>query len=262
MSIRQVGLLAFAFAVIGGFLLLAAPLPQPAWYHDFADQRPMIGVPHALNVVSNAPFVMVGLWGLWYMAGAASRRPGAFVDPIERWPFWAYFIGLVLTGIGSAYYHADPTNERLTWDRLPLTLAFMGLFTSVLAERLNVGCAKWLLGPLCLLGAASVIYWDWSERHGVGDLRPYYVVQFFPLIVLPLLLLSFPPRYTRTGDLIASLGCYVIAKLLETFDQQVYTGAGFVSGHTLKHLVAGLGAYLVLRMLQQRRPVQRATANP
>jgi hypothetical protein len=240
---------------IGGFLVLWPPIPQPLEYHNFADQRPLLGVPHCLNVLSNLPFLIVGVAGLIYMAGPWSARPGAFLQPAERRPYWVFFLGLALTGVGSAYYHADPTNARLTWDRLPLTVAFMALFTAVLAERITWRLADWLLGPLVLLGMASVIYWDWTERQGAGDLRPYLIVQFFPLAALPLLFLFLPARYTGTGDLIAALGCYVVAKVLELLDGQLYAQGGIVSGHTLKHLVAGAGSYFVLLMLQRRQPL-------
>ncbi len=247
-------LIAFSVVAISGFWIYLGPRPQELAYHQFADQRPLLGVPHALNVLSNAPFVVVGLAGLAFMASHRSRRPGVFVETVERWPYWMYFVGLTLTGIGSGYYHADPNNATLVWDRLPLTLAFMGLFTAVLAERVYVGCARWLLGPLAALGAASVFYWDWTERVGAGDLRFYLTVQFFPLAALPFLLVFGPPRYTQGGDLLASLLCYVLAKICESLDQQVYTGAGFVSGHTMKHLIAGVAAGFILLMLWRRQP--------
>jgi hypothetical protein len=106
-----------------------------------------------------------------------------------------------------------------------------------------------------------VLYWHWTESMGAGDLRPYLIAQFLPLLALPCLLVGFPARYTGTGDLVACLACYVLAKLLESFDGQVYTQAGIVSGHTLKHLVAGLGAWFVLHMLQHRRPLPVGVRN-
>ncbi len=261
LSLRiRVGLLLLLTAVVvGGFLLFCPTWPQPQEYHNFADQRPLLGVPHCLNVLSNLPFLIVGVAGLVFMAGPWSRRPGTFLEPAERWPYWVFFLGLALTGIGSAYYHADPNNARLTWDRMPLTVAFMGLFTAVLAERISWRLADWLLGPLVALGIASVVYWHWTETQGAGDLRSYFVVQFFPLLALPLLLLFFPSRYTGTADLVAVLGCYLIAKILELLDGQVYTQGGIVSGHTLKHLVAGVGPYFVLHMLQHRQPISAAS---
>lgn len=242
-------------ATIAGYWLWSGPTAQPLWYHNFADQRLLLGVLHFCNVTSNLPFVLVGLGGLAFMASAGARRPLTFVEPSERWPYWTYFIGLVLTGIGSAYYHANPNNATLVWDRLPLTIAFMGLFTAILAERVHPWCARRLLVPLVGFGAFSVFYWDWTD-----DLRPYFTVQFFPLIALALMLLFYPSRYTGSADLVASLACYALAKVLEILDGQIYTASGFVSGHTLKHLVAGLAAWFILHMLQVRRPTLPTSA--
>jgi hypothetical protein len=232
---------------IGGYLLTEPPLPQPLSYHNFADQRPMLGVPHMLNVASNLPFLIVGVWGMIFMASEKSHRAGIFLQPAERIAYWIYFLGLALTGIGSAYYHANPNNETLVIDRIGLAITFMALFTAIVAERLCWQLSPWLVGPMVGLGVASVLYWHWTD-----DLRFYFVVQFFPLIALPILLLFFRPRYTGAAELIASLACYGLAKALEILDREVYTQAGFVSGHTLKHLVAGVSAYLILFMLQRR----------
>src|SRR5260370_1374987 len=136
----------------------------------------------------------------------------------------------------------------------------MALFTAVLTERLGGGCGGSLLGALVALGVASVLYWHWTEQQGAGDLRFYYVVQFFPLLALPVLLLFFPARYTGTADLVAMLACYLIAKVMELMDGQIYAQGGFVSGHTLKHLIGGLSAYFILHMLHRRRPINRSVS--
>jgi hypothetical protein len=239
---------------IGGFWWYAGPIPQRQSYYDFADQRTMLGIPHAHNVLSNASFIVVGVLGIVFLCSARSRRAGVFLEPFERRPYWVYFIGLVLTGIGSSYFHAYPMNATLTWDRAALAITFMALFTSILAERVHIASARWALVPLVLFGIGSVFYWDYTERISAGDLRFYFIVQYFPLFIIPGLLLFYPPRYTHGGDLLASLLCYGLAKALEGLDKEVYTGAGFVSGHALKHLMAGLAAGFILLMLWQRQP--------
>jgi hypothetical protein len=232
-------------------VLLVPPLPQDPTYHDFADKRPLLGVPHCCNVVSNVPFLVVGALGLWFVL----RRPGAFLDPAERWPYAVFFVGVALTAVGSSYYHLDPNNDRLLWDRLPMAVAFMALFSSVVAERVHLRAGLWLMPLLVAAGVASVLYWHRTEQEGHGDLRFYYLVQFYPLLVLPILLLFFPARYTGTSYLVGALGWYVLAKVLEDpFDAPVYSHTG-VSGHTLKHLSAALAALWILEMLRHRRPV-------
>jgi len=68
------------------------------------------------------------------------------------------------------------------------------------------------------------------------------------------LCLLLPSRYTRGGDMFAVIAFYVVAKLFEGLDRQVFRVGGFTSGHTLKHLAAAIACYLVLRMLMLRRP--------
>jgi hypothetical protein len=244
--------------VLGGaFLFAGPPLPQPLSYHNFADQRTFLGIPHCLKVISNLPFLLVGAAGLYFVLRrevVGPTRP--FLTSAERWPYALLFLGVGLTAFGSAYYHLDPANDRLVWDRLPMAVAFMALFAALLGERLGPRVGRHSLLPLVLLGLASVLYWHWTEQAGRGDLRPYYLVQFYPLLAIPLLLLLFPPRSTGSGWLFAALGWYVLAKLLEhPFDADVYNHLGHVvSGHTLKHLAAAAGAWALLRMLQTRHP--------
>jgi hypothetical protein len=243
--------------VVLGWLFSQQPMPQNPSYHQFADQRTLLGIPHLLNVISNVPFVLIGLLGLRFLWRKDVVRPGGpFREPGERWPFVLLFLGVGLTGFGSAYYHLEPTNERLVWDRLPMALAFTSFFASILGERIGPKIGLRLLLPFVAVGIASVVYWHWTEKQGRGDLRPYYFVQFFPILAIPLMLLLFPPSYTRTTDLFIALGWYVLAKVCEDpFDGAIFAQGGWVSGHTLKHLAAAAGAYWILRMLQARQPV-------
>jgi hypothetical protein len=253
------GLLLLALAGGVGLVLCVPPLPQDQSYHNFADQRALLGLKHFWNVVSNLPFLVVGALGLRFVLGRAALRPGGpFLEPAERWPFVLFFLGVGLTAFGSTWYHLQPANERLLWDRLPMTVAFMALFAAVLMERINYRLGLWLLPPLVVLGLLSALYWHWTEQQGRGDLRFYYLVQFYPMLVLPLLLLVFPARYTRTVDLFAALGWYIAAKVCEhPLDATLFAVGGLVSGHTLKHLLAALSAYWVLRWLRYRVPLER-----
>jgi hypothetical protein len=166
-----------------------------------------------------------------------------------------FFLGIASTSAGSSWYHLAPDNARLVWDRLPMTIAFMALFAAMISERIDLRAGlRWLV-PLLLVGLASVLYWHWTEQSGAGDLRPYAAVQFFPLLAIPLLLLLFPARYTRTGDIWVALAWYALAKLFEELDGPIYDlSARIVSGHTLKHLAAAASAWTFLRMLRRRGP--------
>jgi hypothetical protein len=230
--------------------------PQPLAYHAFADNRPFRGIPNFLNVVSNLPFLLVGALGLAFLA--RSRRgeaSDAFTPPSDRRPYWPFFLGIGLTGIGSAYYHWHPSNATLFWDRLPMTVGFMALLASVIGERISRRAGARLLWPLLVAGAASALYWHLTEQRGAGDLRPYGLVQFGSMVLVPLILALFPARYTRTGDLVASIGWYLLAKVFEYFDHGLLMLVG-VSGHTWKHLASAVGAYWILLMLKRRRPLE------
>ncbi len=241
--------LAVAAVVIAALL---PPIPQDQAYHRLADGRRLLGVPNALNVLSNLAFVMAGLLGLARLG--PERSAHAFLDARERWPYAVFFAGMVLTGFGSAYYHLRPDDFRLVWDRLPLAVMVMGLFSAVIAERIGVRVGLVLLGPLTLLALGSVLYWHAGAARGGGDLRPDGLVQFFPMLAVPLMIGLFPPRYTRGNDLGLVVGVYAVAKLFEALDAPVLAAGHVVSGHTIKHLLAALAGYGVVRMLDRRRP--------
>jgi hypothetical protein len=242
--------------------MMAPRVAQPLSYHHFADQRSWLGIPNFGDVVSNLGFAIVGIWGLLVLLRGqdsqdttkAARPRVTFVDPQERWAWLIVFAGMVLVAAGSSYYHLAPDNERLVWDRLPMTIVFMALVDAMITERVSVRAGLTLLPFLLLLGIGSVVQWHFSEIRGAGDLRFYAAVQIYAVMVL-LVVLLLPPRYTRSADLAVVVGFYVLAKLLETFDRIVFSFGYFVSGHTLKHLAAAAAGWWVLRMLEKRTPV-------
>jgi hypothetical protein len=229
-------------------------IPQPQAYHHFADQRSFLGIPNFADVVSNVPFAVFGLWGLAFWLRSNSEPNPHFVDRRERWPYLVVFVGVLLTAFGSAYYHLEPSNARLVWDRLPMTIAFMAVVAAMIAERINVRAGLWLLPILLLIGMSSVLQWYFSELGGAGDLRFYATVQAYSVLFV-LIVLLLPPRYTRSSDLAIVAGFYVLAKVLETLDKPIFELGHIVSGHTLKHLAAATAGYWILRMLRKRRPL-------
>jgi hypothetical protein len=243
--------------VAGSILALAIAYTRPAIrqsldYHCFADDRTFFGVPNALNVLSNIPFLLVGIAGL--IACHTSRRTVHYTAQVERWCFPAFFLGVGLTSLGSGFYHHAPSNERLLWDRLPMAIAFMGLFAAIIAERVDLRFGLSLLVPLLVLGLGSVVYWNWSD-----DLRFYYLVQYYPMVAIPLMLLFFPGRYTLTAIWFVVLGFYALAKVCEEFDRAIYEKMRhFVSGHTLKHFLAAAATICVLWIFVTRRPTSSA----
>ena len=227
------------------------PIAQPQWYHDFGDKRSLLGMPNFWNVISNLPFLFVGGWGIWYVLSDGAKD--GLRDLAERWMFLFLFAAVALTGVGSAYYHWEPNNDRLVWDRLPLAMMFMGLFAIIVAERLSHRIGALLFVPFVVLGAATVFYWHLTEIWGRGDLRPYLLGQLYPVVVIPILLWLCPASYTRTENLYLAIAWYAGAKLYEFLDKEIYAVGQIVSGHTLKHVGAAVSCYMILSWIRQRR---------
>ncbi len=248
MANRARWLMVFTALCIVAALLLPA-LPQPLAYHHFADRRSAFGVANFRDVASNAGFLIAGIAGLIVVFSGRAR----FEFASERWPWAAFFLGILLTAFGSSYYHLAPDNARLFWDRLPMTMAFMGLLASQIVDRVGVRVGLMLLLPLLTLGAASVVYWRWTEETGVGNVVPYVILQGYAVVALALLAIRARSRYTRSSDLYWIFAWYVLSKVFETFDEETYSLAGFVSGHTLKHLAASGSGFVACCMLMHRR---------
>ena len=234
-------------------LLFVEPFPQDLDYHELADSRLFLGIPNFNNVVSNAGFALVGVLGLVAVAGV--RRHILFANPLDAQPYLVFFAGVALVSLGSAWYHWAPSNESLLWDRLPMSVAFMAFAAAIVADRIHARAGNtWLLVVLIILGLLSLLYWQYTEEQGRGDLRFYAFVQFYPVILLPAVLWLFPGYQYMPGRYIAwVVACYGLSKLLEYYDARIFEMLGYtISGHTLKHLAAAISAFVVLRMLLSR----------
>jgi hypothetical protein len=249
----RLGLLVALVAASLVGLCLIPRVPLGAGYHDFADKRTLLGIPNCLDVLSNIPFFVVGLWGILWILRRSSGP--SFAAASERIPYFVFFVGVMLTGMGSFWYHLSPGNARLPWDLLPMTFAFVSMVVAIIIERIDSQAGFLLYLPLLALGAASVGYWYMTEMQGRGDYRFYLFVQFFSPVLLAAIVWLFPPRYTGTGYLVFAFGFFVLAKAMEILDRQIYASTGFVSGHALKHMTAGVACYWILLMLQRRHPI-------
>jgi hypothetical protein len=254
MIARRTGV--WLFLALGAVVAIATTLSPrfdlPPSYHHFADSRGWLGLRNFGNVFSNVVFLIAGLWGLGFLASRASRQ--RFVDPRERWPYVLVFIGLVWTAFGSGYYHLAPDNDRLVWDRLPMVIVFMPLVAAQVAERVSVKLGLWVLPILTAVGVASVLEWHATVQHGAGDLRFYSAVQAYAVLALIVAMLL-PARYTRNSDLIWVVAFYVVAKVVEAADHQIFSLGQIVSGHTVKHLSAGVAGLWVVNMLRKREAI-------
>ncbi|MCG7985311.1 MAG: ceramidase [Candidatus Thiodiazotropha lotti] len=223
-------------------LLLTDPIPQDAAYHHFIDTGLFLGIPNFLDVISNLAFLLVGAIGIVFcLKNHTGPGHGAWL---------ALFVGVCLVSFGSIYYHWSPSDETLVWDRIPMSVGFMGLLTALLSEYVNrrLSC---LLIPLIIVGVSSVLYGYFFE-----DLRFYVWVQFIPLLTLPFFMLLFSNGFTHQGLLFVALVLYALAKGAEAYDTAVFQMTGeIVSGHTVKHLLAAFGCSSILIMLKRRKPI-------
>lgn len=228
------------FIILVVILTFLKSIPQDPAYHNFADERSLAAIPNTFDVLSNLPFLIVAVLGFLLKP----KGPTSVI----------LLSGIFLTGLGSAWYHANPSNTSLIWDRLPMTVLFMSFYILILKRTgIIIREKTWLTVFICT-GVFSVWYWFITESHGTGDLRPYVVVQFFPLVTLPILLFIFrtDKLFLKSGLLISA--CYVVAKVFETYDEQIYTLLSeTVSGHTLKHLASALATYFMLPLIEKKK---------
>lgn len=222
-------------------ILFSGPIRQDSHYHFFADTRLMYDVPNFWNVVSNFPFLIIGLIGVTYVT---KSRPNDTFKELNVCCY-VFFIGIFFTGIGSAYYHWNPTNQTLVWDRLPMSISFMAFFSILIGDTISLNAGKQILWPLILLGFMSIMYWT-----ALGDLRLYVLVQFLPVILTPIILLLYKSRSNSAQYFWMMILFYAFAKLFESFDHQTFYSCG-ISGHTIKHMLAALAPVSLIFALRK-----------
>jgi hypothetical protein len=231
--------LAILTMLVSGLILFAVPRwSQDPAYHNFADQAVVFGIPHFFDVTSNLPFILIGFWGWW-----KSR-----VHSVETRGLWSVFaISVLLTGLGSIWYHLNPNHDTLLWDRLPMSVGFVAFFLLVAHRYMGEPWIDKIKAGALILAPATVLWWWTSEKMGQGDLRPYALIQALPL-VLVLVIIS-----VRKGDasdrrsIVTAVLIYAVAKVFEFNDGAIHATNGYISGHTIKHLLAGYSCWLLLR---------------
>lgn len=249
---------AWSLALVGVSLVLP-PIAQPAAYHGFVDQRVLWGIPNFGDVISNVAFALVGVYGLAVVF--LGRTRDVFREPGDRIPYAVFFAALICVGAGSAYYHWNPTNATLFWDRAMMSLAFMALFASVLADRVDARVGRRAL-PICLLiGVSVVVAWRFT-----GDVRFYVIfAQVWPLSCILLIVFLLYPKghYVSTRHVAMVALLYGCAVAFENQDATLWALTGrTISGHTLKHLAAASAVAVVIPMLARLRQSSKRMTRP
>ena len=249
------GLLLLAVPLLVALALWLPPIALPADYHDFADQRTLIGLPHALDVLSNAAFAALGIWGLWLVG----HVPADGVARVQRALAVLLFVGLITTTVGSALYHLAPDNAGLALDRLGMALPFAALLGLAAAERVSAR-AGLLLAALVAVAAPCTALLDALT----GNMTPWTLLQAAGLLLLLALATQRPRPHALGFSLVAVVLAYALAKGLELADAPVFVWTGaVVSGHSLKHAVAALAVWPVVVALQRAaRASAPAAAGP
>ena len=239
-------------------LFFLPPIPQPLEYHQFADSRAVLGIPNFLDVISNLLFLAASAYGLKLLFDSRHGVERAnFEFHSEMIPYAAFFVAAGLTCFGSIYYHLSPDNFTLVWDRLPMAVMFGSFLAIVISERISQRAGLILLPLLLIVGVFSI--WDWyqSELAGAGDLRLYLLIQFLPFLLVCYMLFFLPSRYSRSSRFGWVLLFYAFAKAAELFDQNIFDMQQWISGHTIKHILAAMAVFVLAEMLRYRIPVNQ-----
>ena len=162
--------------------------------------------------------------------------------------FWAVF----MIGVASAYYHYGPENSSLFIDRVSITIAFMVFLAIIFSEYIYQKYSVILMIVLIFIGISSAVYWYVTELNGAGDLRWYGLVQFLPLLLIALILILYRSEYNDKFYIWLVLICYAVSKIFELNDEAVFVYTGFISGHSMKHILAGIAPAIYLYSLYKR----------
>ena len=233
----------FAVSLIA--MMFFGKIEQTQSYHNFADNRIFFGIPNFFDTVSNLLFFFVGMTGAWFVYKNVKKE--------ARYSWLTLFTGVTLVSFGSGYYHWNPNDATLVWDRLPINMGFMGLFSAVLTEFINPKLEKFMLVPAVVLGALSVLYWHFTD-----DLRFYFYLQAVTILAITAVIFMYEERFTLRRYLLYTFGLYLLSKIAEFSDRTIYSATNnLLSGHTLKHVLAALAVFSVYLMLKRREARER-----
>ncbi|CAK9144741.1 unnamed protein product [Ilex paraguariensis] len=207
--------------------------------------RNFLGVPNTLNVITNFPFLIVGVLGF------VLCLEGDFFNISLRGEIWGwtiFYTGIAAVAFGSAYYHLKPDNSRVTWDTLPMMIAYSSVLSSLIVER-----AGKRVGLTCLIGLLIVAFISTAYERNLNDLRMCMMFQLIPCIAIPCVTLLYPPKYTHSRYWLLAAGVYLLGQFEVVADRKIFKVTRYViSGHSLEHLCVAMVPGLLTIMLMLR----------
>jgi hypothetical protein len=221
------------------------PISQPQEYHDFADDREFLSIPNALDVMSNLVIIYPGIVGL---ALVHERRKNSQLSDDEVSIHITLFSGMILTFAGSVWFHLDPNDSTMLWDRLGMSVVIGSCISLLIHDMYDRGLAGKVHLPIVVLSLISVLWWPVFD-----DLRFYFIVKHHPFILFPILLFYGNRIYDKVSGYYWGLSMFILATVFEFTDLQIFEITGFISGHTLKHIFAGIGLWFVMAMIRDRK---------
>ncbi|CAM8919683.1 unnamed protein product [Rhodiola kirilowii] len=178
--------------------ILSPKLPHSPKHHSYADKRNFLGVPNTLNVITNFPFLIVGVLGL-----VLCLQGSFFVisSKGEALGWTLFYLSIVGVAFGSAYYHIKPDDTRVMWDTLPMMTAHSALLYSLLVERVGIR-----MGLTCLSALLGLAFLCTCCERTFDDLRLCVIYQLIPSTVITVVTLFYPSKFTHSRYWLWSAG--------------------------------------------------------
>ena len=201
----------------------------PKGYHYFADKRRLVGLPNAMNVLSNLFIIIPVIYLLKHKTENNTNNN-------------LLIIHITLLSLASAYYHYNPSDKSIFWDIL--MIATLSIIVLNIINEYKYGSLFYILGIL------SVVYWKQT-----GDIRLYLLI----LIGVPIIFfLKYYGNKEEEDDKGIKKNLYIILfftvlyRFVEYYDHQIYNITNkMISGHTLKHIFAGLSILYIVKLLKE-----------
>ncbi len=231
-------------AIVGPAIVVAMmhPVIRGAGFHTYADQRTTFGIPHFGDVLSNLPFVIIGIAGL-FAARDVTGLPRGLV---------ALLFGSVLAiGLGSGAYHLVPNDATLVFDWMPIGVTAALMVALLVHDRIDPKMGWTAAAILPAAAIVSVALWWLGGGTGPdgGDTRWYGLIQLTSIALVPVIVMLYPRGRLDRGWLLAGVACFVLARLIHMRDHQLLDASGVISGHAVKHLFAAAATWCVLLAL-------------